>query len=181
MAKWFYAQGVTIALNLMNSSNYDAQTNVAQIEPGGRWRDVYANLETYGVTAAGGRDGNVGVGGFLFGGGISYYQAQIGFSRDTIVNYEVVLGNGTIVNANRTANADLWKVLKGGGNNFGIVTRFDVEAIPAVKLYYDMRVMSTSYSNAVIDGVTGFGNLNSSQADNAIIAYSATISQLVRT
>lgn len=145
MAKWFYAQGVTIDLNLMNSSSYDAQTNVTQIEPGERWRDVYANLETYGVTAAGGRDGNVGVGGFLLGGGISYYQAQIGFSCDTIVNYEVVLGNGTIVNANRTANADQWKALKGGGNNFGIVTRYDVEAIAAEKLYYDMRVMSTNY------------------------------------
>jgi FAD/FMN-containing dehydrogenase len=88
---------------------------------------------------------NVGVGGFLLGGGISYNQAQIGFSCDTIVKYEVVLGNGTIVNANRTANADLWKALKGGGNNFGIVTRFDVEAIAAEKLYYDMRVMSTNY------------------------------------
>lgn len=43
-----------------------------------------------------------------------------------MVNYEVVLANGDIVNANAETNKDLWTSLKGGGNNFGIVTRFDL-------------------------------------------------------
>jgi hypothetical protein len=91
------AQGVTIALSWMNCSSYDARMNVVHIEHGGRRKDVYANLETYGVTAAGGRDGDVGVRRFLVGGGISYYQAQTGFSCNTIINNEVFLANGTII------------------------------------------------------------------------------------
>lgn len=39
-----------------------------------------------------------------------------------------MLGNGTIVTASGTANAPLWRALKGGSNNFGIVTRFDAKA-----------------------------------------------------
>jgi hypothetical protein len=31
------------------------------------------------------------------------------------------------------SNANLWKALKGGGNNFGIITRFDLEAMPVEK------------------------------------------------
>lgn len=42
-------------------------------------------------------------------------------------NYEVVLANGTVIEANKTSNPDLWIALRGGSNNFGIVTRFDLE------------------------------------------------------
>lgn len=42
------------------------------------------------------------------------------------MNYEVVLASGEIVNANNQQNKDLWLALKGGSNNFGIVTRFDL-------------------------------------------------------
>ncbi|KAM3089404.1 hypothetical protein ACMFMG_001003 [Clarireedia jacksonii] len=43
-----------------------------------------------------------------------------------VENFEVVLASGEIVNANANSNSDLWTALKGGGNNFGIVTRFDI-------------------------------------------------------
>jgi hypothetical protein len=44
-----------------------------------------------------------------------------------VVNYEIVLSTGEVVNANATENSDLWRALRGGGNNFGIVTRFDLK------------------------------------------------------
>ena len=43
------------------------------------------------------------------------------------MNYEIVIANGSVVNANENTNADLWIALRGGSNNFGIVTRFDLE------------------------------------------------------
>lgn len=61
-------------------------------------------------------------------GGLSYFSYSRGFICDDVVNYEVVLANGDIVNANSECNQDLFTALKGGGNNFGIVTRFDVQA-----------------------------------------------------
>ncbi|KAI2468961.1 FAD binding domain-containing protein [Annulohypoxylon bovei var. microspora] len=165
------ADGVTIDLTMMNSSSYDKQTNVASVQPGGRWGNVFTDLKKYGVTVTGGRDGDVGVGGFLLGGGNSFFSGRMGFGCDSVVNFEVVLANGTIVNANNTANSDLWRALKGGSSNFGIVTRYDMEAIPAQDIYYELRFLSSDYSDDVIDTVVGFTNQNQSFADNALITF----------
>ncbi|KAI0178947.1 hypothetical protein GGR52DRAFT_569850 [Hypoxylon sp. FL1284] len=167
------ANGVTIDLSHMNGSTYDPETNLAKIQPGGRWKNVYANLETQGVTATGGRDGDVGVGGFLLGGGNSFFTGRMGFGCDSVVNYEVVLANGTIINVSNTTNADLWHALKGGSSNFGIVTRFDMEALPTRELAYDIRFMSANYSDIVVDAVVDYTNQNQSLADNHLITYYA--------
>jgi FAD/FMN-containing dehydrogenase len=47
-----------------------------------------------------------------------------------VVNYRIVLASGEIVDANARKNSDLWLALKGGSNNFGIVTQFDLKAFP---------------------------------------------------
>lgn len=83
----------------------------------------------------GGRVGNVGVPGLLLAGGITFYGNQVGWACDRIVNYEVVLSSGDIVNANSSSFPDLFWALKGGGKNFGIVTRFDIETIPSPKVW----------------------------------------------
>lgn len=49
---------------------------------------------------------------------------------DSIVAAEVVLANGTIVTASNTTNVDLFNVLRGGGNNFGIVTTYTLQTYP---------------------------------------------------
>ena len=41
---------------------------------------------------------------------------------------EVVLADGSVVNTNAREHPDLFKALKGGSNNFGVVTRFDLQA-----------------------------------------------------
>ncbi|GAB1214093.1 hypothetical protein ATERTT37_003252 [Aspergillus terreus] len=114
--------GVTIDLQMMNSTIYNEEAKVASILPGARWESVYKTLEEYNVVVPGGRTGPVGVGGFLLGGGNSFHAARVGLACDNIINYEVVLASGRIVNANIESNTDLFKALKGGGNNFGIVT-----------------------------------------------------------
>lgn len=52
-----------------------------------------------------------------------------------ILNFEVVLASGAIVNANAHENSDLWIALRGGGNNLGIVTRFDFRTFKKGPLY----------------------------------------------
>ncbi|KAI1804338.1 hypothetical protein F4811DRAFT_561903 [Daldinia bambusicola] len=163
--------GVTIDLTMMNSSTYDPETKLAKVQPGGRWRNVYADLQEAGVVVTGGRDGDVGVGGFLLGGGNSFYTGRTGFGCDTVKNFEVVLANGTVVNANSTANSDLWRALKGGSSNYGIVTRYDMEALPTRDLFYEERIMSSNSSDTVIDVVVGFANQDQSFADNALFTF----------
>lgn len=50
---------------------------------------------------------------------MSFLSTQYGLSCDNVVNYEVILANASIVNANATSNTDLFWALKGGGNQFG--------------------------------------------------------------
>lgn len=97
--------------------------------------DVYRTLDEYNVGVLGGRLGSVGVGGLLLGGGCSLYLFRQGFAIDNIAALEVVLANSTIATASAVENSDLFTALKGGGNNFGIVTRFDLMAFPASPIW----------------------------------------------
>ncbi|OOO13893.1 FAD linked oxidase domain-containing protein [Aspergillus oryzae] len=91
-----------------------------------RMTQVYEALDAHNLSFVGGRVGTVGVGGFTLGGGTSPFSNKYGWALDNVYEYEVVLANGTIVNANETHNRDLYFALRGGGNNFGIVTAFTV-------------------------------------------------------
>lgn len=163
--------GVTIDLGYMNASWYDREKNLASVQPGGRWRDVYRNLlNTANVTVTGGRDGDVGVGGFLLGGGNSYYSGTNGFACDTVVNYEVVLADGSIVEVNATSHPDLYKALRGGGANFGIVTRFDLLAMPALDLAYGQSIISAEYADEVLDAVVEFTDHAEQRREDHLIA-----------
>ena len=71
----------------------------------------------------------------FFLGGMSFYSPQHGFICSNVISYEVVLADGSIVNASAEENSDLWRAFKGGGNNFGVVARFTVPAFPAGKIW----------------------------------------------
>ena len=104
--------------------------SVARVGAGATWIDVYQHLDASGMQVSGGRNGNVGVGGLLVGGGISHFTTKLGWACDSVVNYELVLSNGSLVNANKDSNSDLFFALKGGGNNFGVITRYDLATFP---------------------------------------------------
>ncbi|RAL07236.1 FAD-binding oxidoreductase [Aspergillus homomorphus CBS 101889] len=149
-------QGITIDLSMMNSTTYHADKGMASILPGARWQSVYKALDAYGVTVPGGRGGPVGVGGFLIGGGNTFYTARVGFACDNIENFEVVLASGAIVNANRTSNPDLYKALKGGSINFGIVTKYDLKTISHDGLWGGLVVYDNSTTEQQISAAVNF-------------------------
>ncbi|MCJ1341488.1 hypothetical protein MMC09_006784, partial [Bachmanniomyces sp. S44760] len=127
--------GVTIDLSNMNKTTLNADNSVASIQPGSRWRDVYNTLIPTGFQVTGGRAATVGVAGLVTGGGNSFYAAKAGFACDNVKNWEVVLANGTIINANNASNPDLFTALKGGSGNFGIVTSIDMYTFKAGNLW----------------------------------------------
>ena len=79
-----------------------------------------------------------------------------GWAADTVVSYEVVLASGEVVHASATSHRDLWLALKGGSNNFGIVTHFN---------------MSTYSQGKMLGGVIGF-NYTPSALDAQAKAFS---------
>jgi hypothetical protein len=95
---------------------------------------------------------NVGLfsGGFLVGGGMSFSSFEHGFGSNTVVNFQVVLASGEIVNANETSNAELFWGIKLGSSNLGVVTRFDMEAYPLPKMWAGVQSFSSDDAEAIL-------------------------------
>ncbi|KAJ7462427.1 FAD-binding domain-containing protein [Mycena latifolia] len=122
--------GVQIAMTRFSGVKYHAANQTVDIGPGLLWDDVYAALAPFGVNIVGGRVPGVGVAGFTLGGGYSWKTNQHGLTVDTAVAYELVKPNGDIVTVKADCEPDLFFGLKGGLNNFGIVTQFTLKAFP---------------------------------------------------
>lgn len=155
--------------NLTTLALSDDKATVS-VGAGHRWRDVYSYLQPYELTAVGGRVGGVGVSGLLLGGGISFHSNQYGFAADNVVRYEAVLASGLIVEATATnAYKDLFWALKGGGNSFAIVTRFDLQTVPSSKVWVGVSQYDQSDSATYLDAVYNFGEYGSADGKAAII------------
>ncbi|KAI9155659.1 FAD-dependent monooxygenase CTB5 [Paramyrothecium foliicola] len=116
-------KGITIDLRNLASIDVDVAKNSVTVGAGVRWGDVYKKLLPLGLGVTGGRSILNGIGGLALSGGLSFFSSREGFITDNILNFEVALASGKVVNANSRENADLYKALRGGGNNFGVVTR----------------------------------------------------------
>ncbi|TID24073.1 hypothetical protein E2P81_ATG02377 [Venturia nashicola] len=120
--------GITLDLSFMKQVQVSPDRLSVDIGPGNRWEDVYKKLDSQSIGTSGGRFASVGVGGLVTGGGISFFSRERGFVCDNVLEFEVVLSDGSIVNANKDTNSDLWRALKGGSANFGVVTRIKMKA-----------------------------------------------------
>lgn len=105
------------------------------MEAGAKWREVYTTWEAQVYFVPGAEVSDVGVAGLRLGGGISFFAARYGFVCDNIKSFEIVLGNDTVISANATHNPDLFKALKGGSGNLGLVTGFDFAAFTGDDLW----------------------------------------------
>ncbi|KAJ6582747.1 hypothetical protein B0H10DRAFT_2098354, partial [Mycena sp. CBHHK59/15] len=122
--------GFTIDLGSLNTVSVHEDEGIVSFGSGCVWREVYEALAPYNLTTVGGRVSNVGVGGFLGGGGISFLSIEHGLGSVSVVNYLVVLADGAISNVNEASLPDLYWALKYGSTNFGIVVRFDMITYP---------------------------------------------------
>jgi hypothetical protein len=120
--------GVSIDLATLNHATLADDRSHVSLGSGVTWGEAYDTFTDSGIGFTGGICEDVGAGGVSLGGGQSLFQPKRGWAVDNIQNYELVLASGDIVNANQTSNPDLFKSLKGGNTNFGIVTKVDIAA-----------------------------------------------------
>lgn len=102
-------------------------------------------------------------------GGISYFSPRQGFSCDNVKNFEVVLASGQIVDANANENADLWLALKGGSNNFGVVTRLDYDTFAQGDLWGGQLVNLLDTAPQQLKALYDFVNNPNYDPDAALI------------
>ena len=80
---------------------------------GYRWGEVYDYVWARGLSVAGGSDANVGLIGWMTGGGHSPVSVKYGLGADTVLEMEVVTPSGELVTANACQNPDLFWATRG--------------------------------------------------------------------
>ncbi|KAJ5504756.1 FAD linked oxidase N-terminal [Penicillium fimorum] len=145
--------GVTVDLDLLSDIEVLDNGNKARVGGGATSVRVYHALESRNLSFVGGRVGSVGMGGFTLGGGTSPFSNKYGWALDNVFEYEVVLANGTITTASETHNPDLYFALRGGGNNFAIVTAFTIRTFAQGPVFTGQTSYSANYTEQVLDKV----------------------------
>lgn len=101
--------------------------NTLSAAPGARLRDVDATTLKAGRILPTGTVSDTGIGGLALGGGIGWLLGTHGLTCDRIVGVDMVTADGKIRHINDETDQDLMWALRGGGGNFGVVTRFHFE------------------------------------------------------
>ncbi|KAI1208146.1 Glucooligosaccharide oxidase [Annulohypoxylon truncatum] len=143
--------GILLDLSKMNQISLSNDGKSVKVGAGARWGEVVAALDPHGTTVVAGRDPSVGVSGLILGGGYSHISPEFGLAADNVKNFEIVLANGTIANANADLNCDLFWALKGGGPNFGIVTHLVLFTLPVYEIWLQLALYSPNQSFDILD------------------------------
>lgn len=91
-------------------------------------------------------------------GGVSYFSPRKGFVCDNVVEYEIVLANGQLTNVTSSSHPDLFVALRGGSNNFGIVTRFTIRTFVQGKLWGGSLYYNISTAPQQLEALYRFNN-----------------------
>ena len=81
----------------------------------------------------------------------------------------MVLASGEIVNANTETNSDLWKALKGGSNNFGIVTQFTLRSFPQQNYFSGLLISTDAYLSQQFQALVDFNGQPNFDVNAAMI------------
>jgi len=92
-----------------------------------------------------------------------------------VVNFEVVLANSSIVNANSSSNQDLFYALKGGGNQFGIVTTFTLKVYPIGDVWGGTKLYSAKQAPAILSAIRDFTEYYPDPKAAMIITFEKTL------
>ncbi|MBI2568147.1 MAG: FAD-binding oxidoreductase [Candidatus Schekmanbacteria bacterium] len=123
-------EGILIDLSGLKRIAVDTDARIARAGGGMLWGELDRATQAYGLHTPGGRVTTTGVGGFTTGGGYGWTSSKYGLACDNLLSAEVVTANGRVVSASASENTDLFWGIRGGGGNFGVVTRFDFRLHP---------------------------------------------------
>jgi len=122
--------GLVVDLRDLDGIDVDAGACTVWAGTGNTAGTVSAAVEKHGLIVGFGDSASVGIGGLTLGGGIGYMVRKYGLTIDSLLAAEVVTAAGDIVVADADHHRDLFWALRGGGGNFGVVTRLKFRLHP---------------------------------------------------
>ena len=122
--------GLVVDLSRLKRAQVDAGRKRVSIEAGATLAELDAATQAHGLATPVGINSTTGIAGLTLGGGFGWLSRRYGMTIDNLESAEVVTAEGETVRASATDNPDLFWALRGGGGNFGVVTRFEYRLHP---------------------------------------------------
>jgi FAD/FMN-containing dehydrogenase len=144
--------GLVIDLSHMRRVNVDPDASVATIEGGATAVDITSATSPYGLVAATGNCGTVGMVGLTTGGGYGPLTSRYGLALDNLLGAEIVLADGRLVHCDDHNNPDLFWAIRGGGGNFGVITSMRVRLHSIRKVLAGLMLFPWSQAEPVLRG-----------------------------
>ncbi|NUW45997.1 FAD-binding oxidoreductase [Nonomuraea rhodomycinica] len=126
---------VFIATGELRELSVDPRAGTARIGAGLRWDEVVAAAAEHGLAPLCGSSGQVGVMGFLTGGGLPLTGRTYGFAADRVRSLDIVTANGLLRTVSPLQEPDLFWAVRGGKSNFGVVVAAEIELLPLRTIY----------------------------------------------
>ena len=122
--------GIVLDLGAMRGLHIDPDRQLAWAEPGLTAGEYTRAAAAHGLATPFGDTASVGIGGLTLGGGIGWLVRKHGLAIDALVSVDIVTADGRLLTASETQHPDLFWAVRGGGGNFGVVTRFQFRLYP---------------------------------------------------
>jgi hypothetical protein len=116
--------GIVLDLSEMKNLEIDVERRTAGAQAGLTAGEYTTAVGAHGLATGFGDTGSVGIGGITLGGGIGYLVRKHGLTIDDVLAAEVVIADGELLRVDTEGHPDLFWAIRGGGGNFGVVTRF---------------------------------------------------------
>ena len=122
--------GVVLDLSGMRRAQVDPDRRRVTIEAGALLSDLDAATQAHGLATPVGINSTTGIAGLTLGGGFGWLSRKHGLTIDNLESVEIVTAGGEVLRASATEHPDLFWAIRGGGGNFGVVTRFEFRLHP---------------------------------------------------
>lgn len=132
--------GLVIDLSGCQAVHLDEVTATASVESGATLGGLVDAIEPRGYLTTTGIVSTTGVAGLTLGGGIGWLMGRYGLACDNLLGAELVTAGGDVTQVSREEHPDLLWGLRGGGGNFGVVTRFHVRLHPAEPVIWGLTL-----------------------------------------
>jgi hypothetical protein len=133
--------GIMIDCSQMTEVTVDADARSATAQPGVLLGAVDRATQAYGLATPAGVVSHTGAAGLTLGGGFGKLSRKYGLTADNTRYFDIVTPSGEFMRANVSENPDLFWALRGGGGNFGVVTKFEYQLHPVGTQFLTGSVM----------------------------------------
>jgi FAD/FMN-containing dehydrogenase len=146
--------GIVLDVRGLNTLDIDAGARTAEAGAGLTAAEYTSAAAAEGLATGFGDTGSVGISGITLGGGVGFLVRKHGLTIDDLLGADVVTADGEIVTVDAESHPDLFWAIRGGGGNFGVVSRFRYRLHPV-----KMIVGGMLFLPATSDVVEGFMEL----------------------